>query len=424
MDKFTETSYTSYGQNIGNSFKGIFVGLILIIGSIILLWWNEGRSVEQATALEEMQSKITTLSAPNYDSAQEGKAVLVQGEVKPLSEVVDPEFNVKTDGLMLRRQVEMYQWKEHEKSTSKDKLGGGTETVTTYEYVKTWSSHAIDSHAFKHPMDHENPSMNYKSESFNTDAMLGDFYLDKSVVGYIATVKTYAGLNSMPDQVGVAKNYKSYLYIGVNPSTPIVGDIKITYKYAPAGLYTFAAKEEGKKLIHYETSNGKSFIFARSGRVSAQTIFKEELDANATLAWILRGVGLVLMFIGFTMFMGLIATFAKVIPMLGSLVSGATSIVAGVLTLILGSTVIALAWFSSRPILSLIIIGGGIGIAFLLGKFGKKKVPASSTSPWQGASSTPPPRATKSQKTTSTPPSRTEDNSKKRTNTPSLGEEG
>lgn len=181
MDKFTETSYTSYGQNIGNSFKGIFVGMILIIGSIILLWWNEGRSVEQATALEEMQSKITTLSAPNYDSAQEGKAVLVQGEVKPLSEVSDPEFNVKTDGLILRRQVEMYQWKENENSKSQDKLGGGTETITTYEYVRTWSSNRIDSSSFKHPLNHDNPMMNYKSESFNTDAMLGDFYLDRSI---------------------------------------------------------------------------------------------------------------------------------------------------------------------------------------------------------------------------------------------------
>ena len=388
MDKFTETSYTSYGQNIGNSFKGIFIGILLIVGSIILLWWNEGRSVEQATALQEMQSKITTLSAPNYDSAQEGKAILIQGEVKPLSEVIDPEFNVKTDGLSLRRQVEMYQWKEHEKSTSKDKLGGGTETVTTYEYARTWSSNAIDSSSFKHPMNHENPSMNYKSESFNTDAMLGDFYLDRSVVSYIGASKTYAGLNTMPNQVGVAHNYKSYLYIGMNPSTPMVGDIKITYKYAPAGLYTFAGKEEGKKLIHYETSNGKSFIFARNGRVSAQTIFKEEFDANATLTWILRGVGLVLMFIGFTMFMGLIATLAKVIPMLGSLASGVTSIVAGIFTLILGSFVIALAWFSSRPIMSLIIIAVGVGIAFALGIFGKKKqtgfapqgTPATSTS--------------------------------------------
>ena len=53
MDRYTETSYTSYGQNIGNSFKGILVGLLFLVGSMVLLWWNEGRSVAQADALEE-----------------------------------------------------------------------------------------------------------------------------------------------------------------------------------------------------------------------------------------------------------------------------------------------------------------------------------------------------------------------------------
>jgi hypothetical protein len=190
----------------------------------------------------------------------------------------------------------------------------------------------------------------------------------------------------MPSQVGVAHNYKSYLYIGMNPSTPMVGDLKITYRYAPAGLYTFAAKEEGKRLVHYETSNGKSFIFARSGRVSSQTIFKEELDANAMLTWVLRGVGLMLMYIGFSMFMGLIATLAKVIPMLGSLVGGVTSIVAGIFTLLLGSLIIAMAWFSSRPMLSLGIIAVGIAIALFLAKFGKRQAGNNKT---EGATSSP-----------------------------------
>jgi hypothetical protein len=408
MDKFTETTYTSYGQNIGNSFKGIFFGIVFIIGSIVLLWWNEGRSVEQATALKEMEEKIITLPAPKYDAAVDGKAVLVQGAVKPMSEVVDPEFNVKTDGLVLRRQVEMYQWKENKESTTKDKLGGGTETTTTYEYVRTWSPYRIDSSSFQHPMNHENPMMNYKSESFNTDAMLGDFYLDRSMVGYVRASTTYAGLNSMPNQAGVARNYKSYLYIGMNPQTPMVGDIKITYTYAPAGEYTFAAKEEGKKLTHYVTENGKEFVFVRSGRVSAKTIFKEELDANAALTWILRGVGLLVMFFGFTMIMGPIAALAKVIPVLGSLASGVTSIVAAVLTLILGSVIIALAWFGSRPMLSLGIIGIGIALAVLLAKFGKKKVPSTSPQAATATASTPParPESTPPPQRDTTPPQR------------------
>jgi len=395
-DRFTETTHTSYGQNIGNSFKGIFVGILFLIGSIILLWWNEGRSVEQATALKEMNEKIITLPDTKYDVASDGKAVLVQGLVKPLSEVIDPEFGARTDGLVLRRTVQMYQWKEHTSSQSEDKLGGGTETVTTYEYVKEWSSMQINSSSFKHPSGHQNPMMNYKSQTYTTDAQLGDFHLDRSMVSYIGASQGYGGLSELPEQNGAVKNYKSFLYIGEFPNTPKVGDVKITYSYAPSAVYTYAAKEQGKSLAPYVTDNGKSFVFVRSGKIAAQTIFKEELDANATLTWILRVTGLSLMFVAFSMMMGIIATFAKVIPMLGSLVGGVTGIIAGVLTLILGSLIIALAWFSSRPIMSLVIIGVGVGIAVFLGKFGKKKqeVPvderASSTPPSREKSPTPP----------------------------------
>ncbi len=412
MDKFTETSYTSYGENIGNSFKGIFVGFILLIVSIVLLWWNEGRSVEQASALKEMQEKITTLPDTSYNAQYDGKAVLLQGMVKPLNEVVDPEFGVKTDGLVLRKSVQMYQWKENKESKSQDKLGGGTETVTTYTYVKVWSSSENNSISFKHPQGHQNPAMTHKGGTYSTDAQLGDFHLDKNVVNYIGASESYPGLSQMPYYVGDAKNYKTYLYLGINPSTPQIGDVKITYTYAPAGEYTFAGKQSGKSLMHYTTDNGKDFIFVRSGKVSAKSIFKEEQDANAALTWILRGVGLLVMFFGFMMMMSLLATLAKVIPMLGSLVGGVTSIIAGALTLVLGSLIIALAWFSSRPIMSLIIIAIGVGIAFVLGKLGKKKgmtanknsTPASAQRTSNG--STPPTSPTPPSRGASTPPVR------------------
>lgn len=403
MDKFTETTYTSYGQNIGNSFKGIFFGFIFIIGAIVLLWWNEGRSVEQATALKEMQENIVTLPDTNYNAQYDGKAVLLQGLVRPLHQVVDPEFGVKTDGLVLRKSVQMYQWRENTESKSQDKLGGGTETVTTYTYVKEWSSSYNNSSSFKHPQEHQNPMMTHKGGTYSTDAQLGDFHLDKNIVSYIGTSVPFHGLVDMPYYIGDAKNYKTFLYLGVNPDTPQIGDIKITYSYAPAGEYTFAAQQSNRSLTHYTTANGKDFLFVRNGRVSAQAIFKEELDANTALTWILRVVGLLVMFFGFTMIMGPLAAFAKVIPMFGSLVGGVTSIVAAVFTLLLGSIVIALAWFSSRPILSLGIIGIGIAIAVLLAKFGKKKVPSTSSQAATATAPTPPARPE------STPPPQRED---------------
>jgi hypothetical protein len=67
----------------------------------------------------------------------------------------------------------------------------------------------------------------------------------------------------------------------------------------------------------------------------------------------------------------------------------------------LGSIIIALAWFSSRPLMSLAIIVVGVGIAFALGKLGKKSV-QSVKKTYQGTDtpSSPPSRE-------SMPPSRT-----------------
>ena len=166
MDNFTETTTTSYGSNLMNSLKGIFFGFILLIGSIVLLSWNEGRSVNQADALKEMSGNIVTLPDTKYDIANEGKPVLVHGTINPISELVDPLFGVKSNALMLRRNVEMYQWKENKSTKSEDKMGGSTETTSTYNYVKTWSNKEISSLNFKHPEGHANPTMVHQSHTF------------------------------------------------------------------------------------------------------------------------------------------------------------------------------------------------------------------------------------------------------------------
>lgn len=371
MNHFTEKSYTGYGQNIGNSLKGIFFGFLFLIGSIVLLWWNEGRSVEQSTALHEMKENIITLPDTKYSAKYDGQPALLQGEIKPLNELIDSAFGIHSDGLKLNRIVEMYQWKENTSSKSEDKIGGGTETVTTYDYAKEWSSSEVNSDSFKHPEGHQNPKMLYKSETFVTDAKIGDFHLDKAVVDHISTSEDYVELNTTSD-LNVT-NHKNFLYIGKDAGQPQIGDIKISYKNAPAGVYTIAAKIQGGTLTDYTTKNGKNFIFVRNGKVSAENIFKSELESNSILTWILRGVGLVLMFMGFSMMMGILSTLAKVIPFLGSLVGGVTGIIAGVLTLVVGSIVIALAWLSSRPLLSLGILVAGVIIAIVIGKFGKLK---------------------------------------------------
>ena len=50
-DSYTEVTSTSWFSRLGDSFKGIGTGFLLIIAATALLWWNEGRTVRTGDAL-------------------------------------------------------------------------------------------------------------------------------------------------------------------------------------------------------------------------------------------------------------------------------------------------------------------------------------------------------------------------------------
>ena len=45
---YQEVTTTGYGTRVGNSFKSIGTGFVLLIAATALLWWNEGRAVKTA----------------------------------------------------------------------------------------------------------------------------------------------------------------------------------------------------------------------------------------------------------------------------------------------------------------------------------------------------------------------------------------
>ena len=364
------SNITGFGRPKNTGASAVFGFLFLFISSIGL-WVNEGRSVDQMDALYEMQQAITTLPDTKIHPDLDKKAVLIQGKVSATSPAKDPEFNIaSSNSLALQRIVEMYQWKQHSRAESKHE--------TSYEYSKEWSSEPIDSSTFKESEAHYNPSFPYPNEIFSTEAKIGDYILSKSVLAKIPFSNTL-GLSSFPDTINNAKNHKSFLFIGKDVNQPSIGDVKISYKTAAEGIYSIAAASANKYLTDFTTENNKSLSFVRQGIVPATKIFADEQANNTTLTWILRFTGLFVMFLSFSGILNYFTGFADYIPVIGPLLSGVKSVIAGVLTLILGSFVIAIAWFSARPILSIsILIIGGI-IAFLLNKFAPKRKVADNT---------------------------------------------
>lgn len=352
-----------FGERFSNSFGAILMGLVLIPLSCWGLAWNEGRAIKTARALDEGLGIVRSIGTERFDTALNGQLVHVSGETKSASGVSDADLGVKAPGLKLARHVEMYQWTEKESGSGQDRK---------FTYSREWKSSAVESGRFRAPSGHENPSFPaYKSRDFGaSDARIGAFPVGSAAVSQLSPMEEFpisnAGVQIAQRVAGRPTQVSGGgYYMGQNPGSPRVGDVRVTYRIIREGPASFVGRQDGAGLQVYRAKNGQQFMLAGLGMQSSDDLFQKAQDDNRVLTWILRGVGLLMLFIGFSSLFAPVTLLANYIPILGSLVSGAVSLVAAAATAIVGPLVIAIAWFAYRPILSAVVLALGFGIAFL-----------------------------------------------------------
>ena len=69
----------------------------------------------------------------------------------------DPDFGVHIYATHLQREVEMYQWVEHQETREYEDRGE-TRRETTYSYSQEWRSELVRSGNFQRSNAHRNPS--------------------------------------------------------------------------------------------------------------------------------------------------------------------------------------------------------------------------------------------------------------------------
>ncbi|WP_165585466.1 TMEM43 family protein [Roseococcus sp. SYP-B2431] len=355
-DTFTSTSSQSWFSRIGSALVGLLIGLVLIPGSGFLLFWNEGRAVQTARSLTEGAGLVRDVPADRPDGANEGRLVHVSGPVRVGQVPLDAELDARPpDGtLRLVRNVEMFQWLEENRSETRTRLGGGTETVTTSTYRRGWHDGRVDSSRFRQPDGHQNPALRYQPRSFNAQGVtLGGFRLSDQQIGGLPADQTL----SLPSG-------DSTRYIGGDPNNPRVGDLRITWRYAQPSDVSVIAAQAGDAFGPYATNAGDRLMLIRAGTVPAPAMFQQAQDDNALLTWILRLVGVVLMFVGWALLFNPLKVLADVIPPLGAVVGFGTGALAAVLTALVAPVVIAIAWLFYRPLVGIAILAAGLALAY------------------------------------------------------------
>lgn len=375
-DSYTETSRQGWLSRIGGSIKSVLLGLALFLVAFPLLFWNEGRAVKREQALDDGAGSVISVSAETIDAANDGRLVHVTGFATTDETLNDAELGIGVNGLALRRNVEMYQWQEHEESKTEKNVGGSTETTTTYSYDKDWSERVQNSSQFKVAEGHENPaSMPYRERSWTASkATLGAYRLEPSLIdrlGGATEMQIDAGMLG-EEQAATFKVDDGRLYRGENPQSPAVGDVRIHYEVLMPQNISIVARQVRDSFEPYQTSNGETLLLVRNGTHSAEQMFAAAKAANTVQTWLLRGAGFVLMFIGLGLVFKPLSVIADILPIAGTLVGMGTGLVALLLSAALSSLTIAVAWFFYRPLLSAALIAICVAAFFVLFRRRKK----------------------------------------------------
>jgi hypothetical protein len=387
-DTFTETTHKSWFERIMESLKAILFGLLFVVGGCVLLFWNEGNSAKTSASLSEGAGLVKTVSSERADPANEGKLIHISGETKAASAARDPDLNVAGNGLRLVRKVEMYQWKEERKSEKRQRLGGGEETVTTYSYQRTWSEEPINSSSFREAANHRNPSMpNVRSRGFAAEGVtLGGFRLDERIIGMLGRGDSYdvpaAVAQRARERLGDrARVERGGIYVGFNSDQPQIGDLRVTYTLVPVQPVSVVGKQTQGGFTPYTTSNERSILLAETGIQDAALMFKHAQDANKVLTWILRVVGIFVLFMGFRMMLTLLEVLASFVPIFGDIVGVGASMVAILATAVVAPLVIAFAWLFYRPLYAAGILAAGFAVFYGLRMLAAKRAGARAPQP-------------------------------------------
>ena len=393
---FQKVTTTSYGQRLKKSGSNVGTGFIMVIAATILLFWNEGRTVKTTKMLKQAEKECVDMKNDinEVKAEYDGHMIHASGLAKTEDILTDGVFGISLNATRLSRSVEYYQWVEHTHTETHDKVGGGEETITTYTYEKEWTMFTQNSANFEDP-DYRNVDntvvVNIDNDSWMAENVSFGAYVfphdlisqinDSKPLNVELDPKVVNTFNQQVLKVRKAANAEGYVhtstnvvYFGADPNIPEVGDVRVTFNYVPAeGDVSILAKVNGNTFEEYTAKNGKTLLVLTEGTVSMEEMFATEKANNKMLCWVLRFLGILLLFMGFKNIFDILVKLLKVLPFLSNIASLGTGLVAGALALAWGIIVIAIAWLFYRPLTAILLLAIVGGLIWFLGKRSKEK---------------------------------------------------
>ncbi len=285
----------------------IYVGFFYIIGMIlfflvICVLVNSDGIVKNLSSRSSINSSeyIYLSSIEEVDASLDGKVVFVQGTITAKDFIVEPDLGITVDALGLYTDVSYYQWEEIGRE------GGNTlNNGENVSYNLSFGDKLIDSSSFLVPHNNTlifpiesssfyatNPSLGaYKiapsiidalptrdklmlDESLHFSRIMQDELLEYAETQSVYSDSILAHYNGEGDGLGLVYSLENMIWLTIDPTQSLSGDIFIEYYYTPEQTVSFFAKVEGDTLHLFANENkaGTGSLVA-SGKMDIEQFF-------------------------------------------------------------------------------------------------------------------------------------------------------
>ena len=355
-------------EKIKDSIKSVLFGILLFFASLGVIFFNECNAVKDTARTEEAGEISVSVSSDNVDSSNNGQLVHMNGEAQTTETLTDSTFGISQNAIKLSRDVQMYQWRESEKTKE---VNGKKET--TYEYEQVWSSSPISSNNFK-KQGHYNPPMQYQGQTWQArNVTLGAFRLGP-LVDKMSDYEDYSVSQSdlaklPPNLSNQATLNDGEIFISTNgnstPSSPKVGDYRVSFRVITPGPYSLIAQQNGNSFKPFMHENEKETFKIYAGTLSKEEVIGKMESEDAMLRWGLRIGSIVFMAIALIMMFNPLKEVADMVPLVGNFLEAGIVLFAIGIALFISFISIAIAWLVARPLLGILLIV--VAIAAIVG---------------------------------------------------------
>eukprot|EP00429_Kryptoperidinium_foliaceum_P007020 CAMPEP_0176005814 /NCGR_PEP_ID=MMETSP0120_2-20121206/2400_1 /TAXON_ID=160619 /ORGANISM="Kryptoperidinium foliaceum, Strain CCMP 1326" /LENGTH=491 /DNA_ID=CAMNT_0017338533 /DNA_START=73 /DNA_END=1544 /DNA_ORIENTATION=+ len=402
-------------------------GILLWIGSMYLIFWNEQRGVLRRRELEEGFKMVTTVRLEDFQDGllmlQDGDLVHVTGRLSTTPLVLkDEEFGVvagndgdamglvgssddnstdvlsnRTDtvisnstqpqnlaALRLLRRVMMYQWIESWESRDTTNWKGETTTKYTYYYYEEWSKFHHNSSEYD-DKNKRNPDPPFRSREWKASkVMLGnEFELSTKVLNNMRWYEQVDDLEieKIPDKdlrerISHQESSNDTFYYRAtedsSPSRPKVGDMILWWQLVEIDIISIVARIEGNQLTTFPARMGNRNVLIQKGNHTKQEMLEQAMEETAQNAIALRLVGILMLFLSVGVLLKPYSAAMTTFPVIDKCIRGTPPscifpCTAITITVAMASIAVSLAWLTYRPAIAApILVCSTLIIGFML----------------------------------------------------------